>query len=153
MAYILVTGTRHATIADHGYQITTAIRDLAGPVVTEPHRLYVGDCDSGVDLIARQYFTPHPDWRVLEFEARWEECGPGCPAREHRIWRGRRCPVAGPRRNATMATQFVADGGRIGVSFPERGHSFAKSGTWDCTLRATNLGVAMRVESLQVVRR
>lgn len=153
MTFLLVTGTRHATIADHGHLVCTAIRDLAGQVVTDPHRIYVGDCESGVDLIVRQGFTNRPGWDVKVFEAYWEECGPGCPSGNHRTFRGTRCPFAGPRRNRRMAKQFAADGGRIGLAFPERGHGFARSGTWGCTLEATELGVRMTVESLAVNRR
>lgn len=151
---LLLTGTRHATIADHGLIVQRTILGVAVPG-DEPRTLFVGDCPTGVDFIAEQLFGVRPGWVFRQFEAEWEECGTGCPPRPHR--RNRRsggvyCPYAGPRRNRRMVERFVADGGRTGLAFPDRGGSLAGSGTWGCAKEAVDRGVRMCVESLVVNR-
>src|SRR5436189_2238 len=96
---ILVTGTRHATIADHGLIVQRAVLDLAA---TEPgpHTIYVGHAP-GVDFIVDRLLRrrPHPAHRGGETPwaanvARDASCGP------------RRSPSPPPRwpRSGTQAT-------------------------------------------------
>lgn len=130
MTKLLISGTRHATIADHGLIIKRAILDaLFNPDSTTGgvDEIYVGDA-AGVDLIALQ-IAKRAGWTLHEFEARWDECDPQCPTgnanRPHRLkyrhGRGDYCPRAGMRRNQQMVDAFTAVGGRLVLTFPAAG--------------------------------
>src|SRR5438128_12335243 len=115
MALLLVTGTRFADMG-HAWDIYQAITAITGqPTQRGGHTVYVGDAD-GVDLVVRQTLRSGPHaalWVVRQFEARWDDC-----------------PLAGPRRNRRMVTQFAADGGTDALALPNVGGSLTHSGTW-----------------------
>lgn len=148
MTMILISGTRHATIADHGLIVRDAIlRTLEGE---PPHEIYVGDA-RGVDLIVWQLFRNQPGWVVREFEANWDECAADCPAsldrsgrphrRRRKYSRGDYCPGAGMRRNQAMIAQFVADGGKTMLAFPAA--NTKSSGTRGCIRDARKAGLVV----------
>jgi hypothetical protein len=157
MTLLLCTGSRYATIADHGLLVQRAVVDTIGPAaIADPHHLYVGDA-GGVDFIVRQMFGTRLGWTVREFEADWEACGAGCPPRPHRRVRKSSgepyCPYAGPRRNRDMVAAYADAGGRLALTLPERGGSLAHSGTWGCAREAADCDIEVRVRSLAVSRR
>lgn len=140
---LLCTGTRYATIADHGLTVQKHILEAIPHWDTGPHIIYVGDNEGvegtdGVDFIVRHLFGRRPGWRVREFKAAWEECGAGCPPREHRRRyrrsRGDYCPYAGPRRNRTMIREFAEAGGGPVLAFPAA--DARSTGTRGCVAEA-----------------
>jgi hypothetical protein len=140
---LLVSGTRHATIADHGLTVQRAIVKTTGWMPEgEPLEIYVGDEPDGVDAIITALCRRN-GWQSHIFEAEWEACGPGCPQGEHR--RRRRtsgeeyCPYAGPRRNRAMIRAFAADGGKDVLGFPAA--NAKSSGTRGCMREARRAGL------------
>lgn len=106
--------------------------------------LVSGACPDGGDPIAEGY-AEYLGWTVERHPALWDECGPNCPPKPHRIRRRpgdtahpgvaeTYCPKAGPRRNNLM----VALGADQAVAFP-LGKRW--SGTRDCGTKAQRAGI------------
>src|SRR5205814_1534205 len=134
------TGTRHATIADHGLIVRQAI--LAAVPIDDPGplELYVGDAN-GVDLIVRQ-FARLAVIKLHEFEANWDECAANCNTghrRPYKHGRGDYCPQAGVRRNHTMLRAYAEAGGRLVLPFPAA--NARSSGTNGCVAAAKRAGL------------
>jgi len=109
-----------------------------------PTTLVSGHCPDGGDAIAEAY-ADYLGWRIEEHPALWDDCGPGCPAKPHRIRRrpgdtahpgvaDTYCPKSGPRRNSLM----VSLGADQAVAFP-LGKRW--SGTRDCGTKAERAGI------------
>jgi hypothetical protein len=151
---LLVSGTRWATIADHGITVRDTI--LAAVEGDGPHEIHVGDA-RGVDFIVRQAFRRRPGFTVVEYEARWDECAADCPATGHRRKRAYSrdtcCPGAGMRRNRAMIAAFVDLGGKTMLAFPAANTKSA--GTRGCIRDARKAGLVVpddRIVPLTVVR-
>jgi hypothetical protein len=139
---LLVSGTRHADIADHGLMVRNAILHATDGEAPE---LYVGDEPDGIDAIAaglartEGWPTPHI------FEAQWDECGPGCPATPHRMRRRKTgeayCRFSGPRRNGRMIRAFKRDGGQRSLFFPAA--NAPSPGTTNCLKQARKAGLVV----------
>ncbi len=146
MTLILASGTRHATIADHGIIVRDSI---LAHLDDGPHRIYVGDEPDGVDAIVAGLARAN-SWDLNVFVAYWEECGPGCPPSPHR--RRRRvngepyCPFAGPRRNGALVRAFKRDGGKIGLFFPAANAD--SRGTENCLRQARKAGLVVPDEQI-----
>ena len=143
MTLLLVTGTRWATIADHGLIVQRTILNTAEPE-PGPHVVYVGDA-RGVDFIADRLFRHRAGWAVHPpFEASWEECTAECPAghrRRRKFSAEEYCPTAGMRRNRTMVQAFVAAGGKQVLAFPAA--NVRSSGTTGCIADAKRAGLVV----------
>jgi hypothetical protein len=147
VSLILASGTRHATIADHGLIVERAtLRVLEG---NGPHGVYVGDEPDGLDAIIAG-LARRNSWGLNVFEALWEECGPGCPATPHRRRRRRTgeiyCPYAGPRRNERMVRKFRVDGGKDMLGFPAA--NAPSPGTENCLRQARKAGLIVPDENI-----
>ncbi len=106
--------------------------------------LVSGGCPDGGDPIAEAY-ADYLGWIVEPHPALWDECGPDCPDKPHRIRRragdtahpgaaDTYCPKAGPRRNTLM----VGLGADQAVGFPLGARW---SGTRDCMAKAKRAGI------------
>lgn len=148
MTILLITGTRHATIADHAHVIQPAILGALGASEDLlPHEIYVGDA-AGVDLIARQ-FAQQRGFGLHEFEANWDECAAECTQghrRKYTTGRGTYCPRAGVRRNRAMVRAFVAAGGTTVLAFPAM--DARSSGTRGCIGEARRAGLEVPPERI-----
>lgn len=124
---IIVTGWRHATATTHGHIILNALRETVGDQ-PGPHTLVHGGT-KGVDLIAA-YYAHQLGWLVEPHPADWDA---SCTADCHHRPTGRRCPVAGPRRNRHM----VSLGADACVALPGPG----SKGTAGCAALARKAGI------------
>jgi hypothetical protein len=141
---ILVTGSR--TWTARGWiarELERAVRDLGGTLRSDV-TLVSGACPRGADRIAEEHAAGW-GWTIERHPALWDECGPGCPDRPHRIRRragdidhpgalDTYCPKAGPRRN-TLMVELGAD---RAVAFVV-GKRW--SGTRDCGTKAERAGI------------
>jgi hypothetical protein len=153
MKLIIVSGTRHATTAEHRPEVEARLAQChSGGEVTLVH----GDA-SGVDRLAA-FIANGWAWNVVAVPAQWQTCAAyiprelgGCPAGPHLRSKGGRtwCPYAGHRRNQQMLNDYPeAD---FVLAFPAIG-SAGKSGTWDLVHRAADAGLTPQIFPLAVQR-
>lgn len=144
MIRILVTGSRAWTNRNLlGMELIQVAVELAGNGDT-PITLVSGACPRGADCIAEERASGW-GWTIERHPALWDECGPGCPDKPHRIRRragdidhpgalDTYCPKAGARRN-TLMVELGAD---RAVAFVV-GKRW--SGTRDCGTKAERAGI------------
>lgn len=140
MTLILVAGSVHATIADHGLTIRNTIQAHLG--LDGPHHIYLGDA-RGVDAIVT-HLAPQCGWTLRRYEPRWEECAADCPAehrKPYRDGRGQWCPTADRRADQQMIGEFKAAGGTIVLAFPAL--AAKSSGTRGCIRAARRAGLSV----------
>jgi len=126
---VLVTGSRHATGAEHGEVIRECILEAIGHIpVGEMDRVVLVHGDApGVDLIAADVVSR------LAYPIKVEPHN----ARKFGPW-----PSCGPIRNSHM----VSLGADICLAFPQPG----STGTWDCARKAADAGIPTVLRSLPI---
>lgn len=124
---VLITGSRHATLQQHGPAIRNELALAVGHIPSrEMGRVVLVHGDApGVDQIAFLAVQAWP-WGV-QVEPH--------PAKDFGPW-----PACGPRRN----THMVNLGADICLAFPQPG----SRGTWDCAEKAVNAGIHTILRSL-----
>jgi hypothetical protein len=141
---VLVTGSRSWPSEDAVWEALAFVcaEDLPdGGTLTVVH----GACKTGADRFARTWCTlPNPDVTVVEerHPADWGHCTPACYHQPRRGPDGsKRCPFAGPRRNAEM----VALGADLVLAFPLPGDRKLSRGTWNCVDTARKAGLTVEI--------
>lgn len=129
---VLVTGTRAELDAD-GRALLEGLLAWNAPR-TEEGAVYVGDCTTGVDAVARAWCEAHGlrarGGKLLVFEADWDRWGKS----------------AGPRRNQAMVDAARSSGlHTMALAFP----SSSSRGTWDCVRRLARAGLAVWVHPVR----
>lgn len=124
---ILITGSRHATDAEHRNVIRESILDAIGHIpASELDRVVLVHGDAtGVDLIAADVVAR------LAYPIKVEP---------HNAAQFGKWPACGPRRNSHM----VSLGADVCLAFPQAG----SSGTWDCARKAVDAGIPTVARSL-----
>lgn len=124
---LLVTGTRHEpTPGERARVISLLTEAMPGEGV-----LYVGDCPTGIDNLAR-CTAQHCGWDVRIFRADWRA-------------QGKR---AGPMRNMVMVEAYTEAGGEWALAFPAKGE--ASKGTMGCVSLAAFAGIRIDVHPVEV---
>lgn len=126
---VLITGSRHATDAEHRELISEAIQKAVGHIrACDMDRvILVHGNQRGVDLIAADIVTRWA-WPI-QVEAH--------DARDFGSW-----PAAGPRRNEHM----VRLGANVCLAFPAPD----SRGTWDCARKAADAGIHTILQTLRI---
>lgn len=136
---ILVTGSRVFEYSANGFAKVTELNEAMADYLRPLGRwddeadwasgdtvVIVGDCPTGMDLIAREWATNNM-LSFEQFKADWDQHG----------------RAAGPRRNQDM----VNSGADVCLAFPLVLHSW--SGTMDCMYRADEAGIPVYVGGKQ----
>ncbi len=115
---VLVTGSRLSTYPPAPIWDALSALDAVAKEKGETMTLVVGDCPTGVDVIAKGV-AARLGWTVDRHVARWNQYG----------------AKAGPKRNQAM----VESGADLAIGFP----SLDSTGTWDCAKRAKKAGIPL----------